>query len=95
MPLFKLSPIATRLDDEKWAASNLKEPVWVAARDELAARHLVEGATLQMVSVQPERKLNIFSPWLDDVVTTCQCDAETQEPPEGYLVTANGKKLKL
>jgi hypothetical protein len=70
MTVFKLAPIAVRTGDEKWAASNLKEAVWVEARDELTARHLVEGATLQMQDVQPGRKLNIFSPWLDDVVTS-------------------------
>jgi hypothetical protein len=93
--VFKLAPIDIRSADEKWAASDLKEPVWVEARDELTARHLVEGATLKMIDVQPGRKLNIFSPWLDEVVTSCQRDTEAQAPPEGHLVTADGKKVKL
>lgn len=76
MPVFKLAPIDIRANDEKWGASNLKEVVWVEARDEMEARHLVERATLQMQDVKPGKKLNIFSPWLDDVVTLCLADRE-------------------
>ncbi|MEH2488747.1 hypothetical protein [Bradyrhizobium sp. AZCC 2230] len=49
MSVYRLAPIDIRADDEKWAASNLKEAVWVEAPDEMAARHLVESATLRMV----------------------------------------------
>jgi hypothetical protein len=47
VPIYKLAPIDIRSDDPKWAASTLKEPVWVEAPDDLAACHLVEGASLQ------------------------------------------------
>jgi hypothetical protein len=83
------------MNDEKWAASNLKEAVWVEARDEMEARNLVEGATLQMQDVKPGKKLNIFSPWLDDVVTSCLIDREAKAPPQGHLVMAGGKAIKL
>jgi hypothetical protein len=95
MPVFKLAPIDIRANDEKWGASNLKEVVWAEARDEMEARHLVERATLQMQDVKPGEKLNIFSPWLDDVVTLCLADREAKPPPLGHLVTAGGKAIKL
>jgi hypothetical protein len=95
MPVFKLAPIDIRVNDEKWAASNLKEAVWVEARDEMEARNLVEGATLQMQDVKPGKTLNIFSPWLDDVVTSCLIDREAKAPPQGHLGMAGGKAIKL
>jgi hypothetical protein len=61
VPIFKLAPIDIRANDEKWAASNFKEAVWVEARDDLEARHLIEAATLKMQDFQPGRKL-LFSP---------------------------------
>jgi hypothetical protein len=61
MSIYKLAPIDIRSGDENWAASNLKEAVWVEAPDDLAARHLVEGATLKMLDFKPGQKL-IFSP---------------------------------
>ena len=94
MPVYKLAPIDSRADDPKWATSTHKEGVWVEAPDDLAARHLVEGATLKMVDFQPGQKL-LFSPWLDDVVTTCWPDPEAPSPLQGNLVTASGKTVKL
>jgi hypothetical protein len=94
MPVYKLSPIDSRGDDPKWAASTLKEAVWVDAPDGLAARHLVEGATLKVMDFRPGQKL-LFSPWLDEVVTTCWPEHEVQAPPAGTLLTAGGKTVKL
>lgn len=94
MPVYRLAPIEIRASDDKWAASNLKEAVWVEAPDELTARHSVEAATLRMVDFKPGQKL-IFSPWLDDVVTSCQVDADVGAPPEGQLMTASGKAIKI
>lgn len=42
-----------RADDERWEASTIKEAVWVEARDDLAARHLVENASLKLRDVTP------------------------------------------
>jgi hypothetical protein len=84
MPVFKLEPSDIRVNDAKWAASNLKEAVWVEARDDLDARHLIEVATLRMQDFQPDKKL-LFSPWLDDVVTPCQLDKDPGRPPDGHL----------
>lgn len=94
MQVYRLAPIDIRANDEKWAASNLKEAVWVEARDEMEARHLVESATLQMVDFKPGRKL-IFSPWLDDVVTSCYPDREAEAPPRGQLRRQAGKLMAL
>ncbi|MCW1994806.1 hypothetical protein [Bradyrhizobium diazoefficiens] len=94
MPVYRLAPIDIRVNDEKWAASNLKEAVWVEAADELAARHSVEAATLKMVDFRPGQKL-IFSPWLDDVVTSCQVDVDVSAPPAGQLITGSGKAIKI
>lgn len=94
MPTFKLMPISARLEDEKWAASNLKEAVWVDARDELDARHKVESATLKMVDRKPGSKI-LYSPWLDDVVTTCWPDAETAMPDQGHILTSSGKQVRV
>ena len=94
MPIFKLSPIDIRASDDNWAASTVKETVWVEARDDLAARRLVESATLKMVDVKPGRKL-IFSPWLDDVVTSCYPDKEAKAPPANSVLTASGKAIKI
>lgn len=55
MTLFRLAPIDIRAGDEKWSASTIQEIVWVEARDELHARHLVEAATLKMVDLKPGR----------------------------------------
>ena len=63
-------------------------------RDDLAARHLVEAATLTMVDVRPGRRL-LFSPWLDDVVTSCWLDPEAAIPPAGHLTTASGKTIEI
>jgi hypothetical protein len=68
--------------------------VWVEARDELAARHLVKSATLKMVDFTPGKKL-IFSPWLDDVVTSCLVDEDAVRPPDGHLRTSTGKTVTL
>ena len=94
MPIFKLSPIDIRAGDAKWAASALKEPVWVEARDDLAARHLVESATLKMIDVKPGHTL-IFSPWLDDVVTSCHPEREAKELPPDSILMASGKVIKI
>jgi hypothetical protein len=94
MTVFKLAPIDIRASDEKWAASNLKETVWVEARDDLDARHLIETATLKMQDYQPGKTL-LFSPWLDEVVTSCQIDREVEAPSEGHMRTAGGKLIKL
>ncbi|MDA9396393.1 hypothetical protein WN73_38430 [Bradyrhizobium sp. CCBAU 45394] len=94
MSVYRLAPIDIRANDEKWAASNLKEAVWVEAADEMAARHLVENATLRMVDFRPGRPL-IFSPWLDDVVTSCHRDLEAEAVPPGHLRTQAGKLVAL
>jgi hypothetical protein len=94
MPVFRLAPIDIRASDEKWQASTLKEPLWVEARDDLAARHLVEAATLTMVDVRPGRRL-LFSPWLDDVVTSCWVDTDATTPPVGHLATASGRMIEI
>ncbi|WP_234682998.1 hypothetical protein [Bradyrhizobium monzae] len=84
----------TRENDEKWAASNLKEAVWVEAADKMAALHLVESATLRMVDFNPGRPL-IFSPWLDDVVTSGHRDLEAEVVLPGHLRTQAGKLVAL
>jgi hypothetical protein len=94
MSVYRLAPIDIRANDEKWAASNLKEAVWVEATDEMAARHLVESGTLKMVDFKPGRPL-IFSPWLDDVVTSCHRDLEAEAVPPGHLRTQAGKLVAL
>lgn len=94
MPVYRLAPIDIRKDDEKGAASSLKEAVWVEARDDLDARNLLETATLKMMDFKPGQQL-ILSPWLDDVVTSCILDQETEAPPEGHMRTADGKLVKL
>lgn len=94
MPVYKLAPIDIRSNDPKWATSTLKEAIWVEAPDDLAARHLVEGATLKMVDFRPGQKL-LFSPLLDDVVTSCLIDKDAKAPPAAHLVTAGGKALKV
>lgn len=83
-----------RSSDPKWAASELKEPVWVEAPDGLAARHLVEGATLKMMDFRPGQKI-LFWPWLDEVITSCMVDNDAKVPPAGHLVTAGGKNIKV
>jgi hypothetical protein len=94
MSVYRLAPIDIRANDEKWAASNLKEAVWVEANDEMAARHLVESVTLKMVDFKPGRPL-IFSPWLDDVVTSCHRDPEAEAVPPRHLRTHAGKLIAL
>lgn len=84
MTIFRLAPIDIRIDDEKWSTSMIQEAVWVEARDDLHARHLVEAATLKMVDVKPGR-LMLFSPWLDEVITSC-FSRRREEPSKGtYL----------
>jgi hypothetical protein len=92
MPIFRLAPIDIRADDENWAASNLEEGVWVEARDDLDARHQIEAA--EDARLPAWQKL-LFSPWLDDVVTSCQIDREAEAPSEGYIRTDGGKLIKL
>lgn len=94
MTIYRLAPIDIRADDEKWSASTLQEPVWVEASDELHARHLVEAATLKMVDVKPRQRL-LFSPWLDQVVTSCFPDSDAGKPAKGKLLTTAGKSVAV
>lgn len=94
MPVYKLAPIESRRSDPKWAASTLQEAVWVEARDDMDARHMVESATLKMVDFKPGKPM-LFSPWVDDVVTSCWSDSGAKPPPTGSLLNAAGKTVKL
>lgn len=94
MTIFRLAPIDIRANDEKWSASTLREVVWVEARDELHARHLVEAATLKMVDRKPGWPV-LFSPWLDQVITSCFPDHDTKKPLKGQILTADGKAIAI
>ncbi|MGY4234989.1 hypothetical protein ACVIIW_003936 [Bradyrhizobium sp. USDA 4449] len=94
MTIFRLSPINTRSGDEKWSASTVQETVWVEARDDLHARHLVEAATLKMIDAKPSRP-TLFSPWLDQVITSCFPDNDAKRPAKGQMLTASGKAIAI
>jgi len=93
MTIFRLAPIDIRANDEKWSTSTVQEAVWVEARDDLHARHLVEASSLKMVDVKPGRPM-LFSPWLDEVITTCIPD-DAKKPAKGQILTASGKAITV
>ncbi|MGY3342026.1 MULTISPECIES: hypothetical protein [unclassified Bradyrhizobium] len=94
MTIFRLSPIDIRSGDEKWSASTIHESVWVEARGDLHARHLVEAATLKMIDVKPGRP-TLFSPWPDRVITSFFPDNDPKKPAKGQMLTASGKAIVI
>ncbi|MBR0972308.1 hypothetical protein [Bradyrhizobium japonicum] len=94
MTIFRLAPIDIRANDEKWAVSTIREAVWVEARDDIHARHLVENATLKMAEMHRKRKI-LYSPWLDPVITSCFPDKDAKHPPKGKLLTAEGETIEI
>lgn len=94
MTIFRFAPIDIRAGDEKWSASTIQEAVWVEARDDLHARHLVEAATFKMVDAKPGRP-SLFSPWLDQAITSCFPDGDAKSPARGQMLTATGKAIAI
>lgn len=62
--------------------------MWVEPRDELHARHLVEAAPLRMVDLKPGRPPP-FSPWLDQVITSCFPDHDAKKQTRAQMLTGS------
>jgi hypothetical protein len=94
MPVFKLTPVQSRKDDERWLATAQSETCWINERDADAARRAMEGATLRFVDRQEGRPMTIHSPWLDNALVQCERD-DSKSVPEGHYVTASGRVYTL
>ena len=90
MTVYRLDP--KRPYDLSWQASRVKEPVWVSATIEDAAREKVARATLMAVRL-PKGYPPITSPWLLANVTTCILDLSRTDIPRDKVVAADGRAL--
>jgi hypothetical protein len=78
--------------DPKWEKSpHIKESVWAGAPTLEKARELVDLKTLTFTPARPPR-LIVYSPWLDDQLTTCDLDT-ARTVSEGEVIRANGKPV--
>ena len=91
MNLYRLDPID--IDHTSWAASSVKETVWVGAATDRAARDFVANKTLTVVNPIEKFSPKVNSPWLDDRVTSCVWETDGRKLPEGTVVRADWKPL--
>jgi hypothetical protein len=72
MPVYKLTPALEHVASPSWKASTLRDACWIDAESEELARVLIEGQTLKRIDAKPGEPLNVFSPWKQGEITTCE-----------------------
>jgi hypothetical protein len=91
LKVFRLEPIAEKLEQPEWDASLLKETCWVRAASENEARLFVERETRTRQAHSPA-KLPFFSPWASPAFVLCAVEKEATDDayPLGTIITTRG-----
>ena len=89
MQIYRLDPVAGRLSDLRWAATDLKDGCWVKALSQDDARERVTLATV--VARTPPGADKLLSPWLDPHFTECAPDSPGVYVPDGIVVSVHGR----
>ena len=94
MNTFRLDPIAP-LTNPRWQRSSVHECVWVRADSPQQARNTVALATLNLGRPGAGGHLDpgLYSPWLDEALTTCVMDMSRTDVPEGGVIKSDGTKV--
>jgi hypothetical protein len=94
MPIFRLDPVEENLDSYHWEASTMSPvTVWVRAENEADARQKLTRATIIATRAVHGRDTPI-APWKDSGHASCALD-DKFDPPEGVILTAEGKTLTI
>jgi hypothetical protein len=89
MQVFRLDPVAERLDDPRWETSTIKEPFWIKANSEDHARAQAAQILMRMADMRPGHPI-LFSPWPDHRLADCAADNPPIDVPDGIIVTISG-----
>jgi len=69
MPIWKLEPVDPMADH--WRRSTWAATVFIRAKDELAAREMVQNAYGVAPAVTPGAETPLL-PWIHDLISTCE-----------------------
>jgi hypothetical protein len=89
MPIFRFDPTPETVNDPRWEASKIREPFWIRAQTQNAARERAALILVNFVTRRTGRPM-VYSPWLDPKFADCDVDQPSVDVPDGIIVTLSG-----